>query len=138
MGLSDQINVLVAEDDADDYSFLEDFFTALCPHVNLIWVKDGEKLTELLFGPANPHPACLILDLNLPKKNGLEALKEIRAKKELQELPIIIFTTSTSEADRKYVCGFDKTTLAIKPSSHAGWEDFMKSTVMIHFPALKS
>ena len=130
--------ILVAEDDEDDYSLLKDIFKKIYPQINLIWVKDGEELTELLFKSSNSKPACIILDLNMPKKDGRQALAEIRAKKDLQDIPIIVFTTSASKADKLYVGEFGRTSFVTKPIGLSKYEDFVRSMVMIHLPELQA
>ena len=89
-----QLNILLADDDIDDCAFfkkaLEDFpistyYTA---------VHDGEKLMKQLTNETNELPNVLFLDLNMPRKNGFECLKEIKLNKKLNQLPVIIFSTS--------------------------------------------
>lgn len=69
-------------------------------------VKDGEELMDYLLHrgefanrPASPSPALILLDLNMPRKNGLEALKEIKSQPELRQIPVVMLTTSQTEWD---------------------------------------
>lgn len=69
-------------------------------------VEDGEQLMDYLLRreafadrPALPSPALILLDLNMPRKNGLEALKEIKALPELRQIPVVMLTTSKAEWD---------------------------------------
>jgi CheY-like chemotaxis protein len=77
-------------------------------------VEDGEELTEYLnhtgrySDPASaPRPAVILLDLNMPKKDGREALREIKVNPELRRIPIIVLTTSKADEDicRSYDLG---------------------------------
>ncbi len=77
-------------------------------------VQDGEELLDYLFRKGNytdptkaPRPGLILLDLNMPKKDGREALKEIKSHADLQDIPIVVFTTSKAEEDiyRSYKLG---------------------------------
>ena len=88
--------VLIAEDNEDDYVLTRDAFIEAGLPVELLWVKDGEELMDFLKSVA---PELILLDLNMPKKNGKEALKEIKADKRLRRMPVVAFSTSGSEND---------------------------------------
>ena len=89
-----QLNILLADDDIDDCAFfkkaLEDFPTS----TYFTAVHDGEQLMKQLTNETNELPNVLFLDLNMPRKNGFECLKEIKLNKKLKQLPVIIFSTS--------------------------------------------
>lgn len=88
--------IVIAEDNEDDYLLTRDAMQEAKLPVDLAWVKDGEELLNYL----RRQPAELILlDLNMPKKSGKEALKEIKASTLLRRIPVIAFTTSGSETD---------------------------------------
>ena len=89
--------ILVAEDSDDDFLLIQDAFTENGLPVELIWVRDGEELMDHLSRKSAPE--LILLDLKMPKKNGLEALKEIKADPALRRIPVIAFSTSASEED---------------------------------------
>ena len=90
--------VLLAEDDEDDYLLIKDIFDDLKNPVELRWVKDGEELLEALrTHPQKPH--VILLDLNMPRKDGREALKEIKSSLEWRRIPVIVLTTSRAPED---------------------------------------
>ncbi len=91
--------ILVAEDNEDDYLLMRDAIEENELHAELEWVKDGVELMTRL--QAAPYPELIILDLKMPRKNGIEALQEIKADPKLKLIPIIIFSTSNSETDIK-------------------------------------
>lgn len=108
------LTVLVADDDEDDRSFIRKAWNKSRAANDLRFVEDGEELTEYLnhtdryADPASaPRPAVILLDLNMPKKDGREALREIKANPDLRQIPIIILTTSQAEEDicRSYDLG---------------------------------
>jgi len=89
-----QLDILLADDDTDDCLFFEDALAELPVFTKLVAVHDGEKLMQQLNGETGRLPHILFLDLNMPRKNGFECLAEIKLNKKLQDLPVVIFSTS--------------------------------------------
>ncbi len=89
-----QLNIILAEDDIDDCNFFKRALTTGNLDANLTIVQNGEELMDLLARSATKLPHILFLDLNMPRKNGFECLAEIRLNKDLQTLPVIVFSTS--------------------------------------------
>jgi len=103
---SKPITILVADDDAEDRSFIKDAFDESRLANDLRFVVDGEDLMDYLrhrrkfADPAtSPRPGIILLDLNMPRKDGREALKEIKADPDLKRIPIVVLTTSKAEED---------------------------------------
>ncbi len=88
------LNILLADDDTDDCIFFKKALTELLIPTNLIAVHDGEQLMHLLINETTELPDILFLDLNMPRKNGVECLSEIKASEKLKQLPVIMFSTS--------------------------------------------
>ena len=108
------ITILMADDDQDDQLLMEEALLEGFPVSRLYFVSDGEELLEYLYGQGQyedpvkaPRPDLILLDLNMPKKDGREALKEIKTHPKLRHIPVVIFTTSYSAADvtRTYELG---------------------------------
>ncbi len=108
------LTVLVADDDEDDRSFIKKAWDKSRAANDLRFVEDGEELTEYLnhtgrySDPASaPRPAVILLDLNMPKKDGREALKEIKDNPDLRKIPVVVLTASKAEEDiyRSYDLG---------------------------------
>lgn len=101
--LHGSMSILVAEDDADDRVLLADAFAESGVVVTLDFVPDGvELLAYLARHDADPSlglPDLVLLDLNMPRMDGREALRAIREHERLRHLPVIILTTSTAELD---------------------------------------
>jgi CheY-like chemotaxis protein len=91
-----QLNVLLADDDLDDYTFFKTALSELPLATHLKAVKDGQQLMELLCDETYELPNVLFLDINMPRKNGFECLSEIKRNERLKNLPVIIFSTSNS------------------------------------------
>ncbi|MFH1700652.1 MAG: response regulator [Candidatus Zixiibacteriota bacterium] len=128
------ITILLAEDDPDDALMareaLED--NRLCNE--LVIVEDGEQLMNYLncrneFSDRSPDnlPGLILLDLNMPKKDGREALKEIKSNPKLRLIPIVVLTTSKAEEDilRTYDLGVNS--FITKPVSFESLVDIMKT-----------
>ncbi len=97
------ITILMADDDPDDRFLAQEAFVENKLANDLRFVEDGEELMQYLnkegkFSDA-PTPGLILLDLNMPKKDGRTALKEIKEIEKLRRIPIVILTTSKSEAD---------------------------------------
>jgi len=126
--------ILIAEDNEDDYLLARDTLQQCNPHVGLRWVKDGEELMDYLMHRGAyentaefPLPDLLLLDFNMPRKNGWEALKEIKAEPVLRRLPVVILTTSLAERDILYSYEQGANTFIHKPIGFQPFADVMKS-----------
>ena len=100
------INLLIADDDPDDRMMTQAALEESYLLNNLYFVENGQELMDFLkrrgkyTDPAtSPRPDLILLDLNMPRKDGREALMEIKADPELRSIPIIVLTTSKSEQD---------------------------------------
>lgn len=108
------ILILMAEDDADDRLLVKEALEESRVLNELRFVEDGEELLEYLRRQGryagegeSPRPGLVLLDLNMPRKDGREALREIKADPELRRIPIVVMTTSKAEEDifRSYDSG---------------------------------
>jgi len=101
------IRVLLADDDQDDRTDFKEAFTTLKLKTIVETVKNGDELMKYLKDTANIIPHLLFLDLNMPKKSGLECLREIKQIENLKNLTIVIYSTSSSENDveETFLCG---------------------------------
>lgn len=95
----DFLHILLADDDEDDRIFFRDAFEEVKIKTNVDFVHDGLALLEHLNNPETKLPNILFLDLNMPKKTGLECLVEIKKTEHLKDLIIAIYSTSSSEMD---------------------------------------
>ena len=98
---------LFAEDDDEDWMLIEDTFEHSAEPHRIERVKDGVELLARLRDPQLEIPNLILLDLKMPRKNGHEALAEIRADINLWHIPVVVMTSSRSEADiwRSYYNG---------------------------------
>ncbi|REL38438.1 response regulator [Rhodohalobacter sp. SW132] len=98
-----KLNIILAEDDYDDRLLFEEVIDELPVSVDLITFNNGDELMEWLTDNKNNLPDALFLDLNMPRKNGFAALGEIKRDTKLQDLPVIIFSTTTNSEMIKQV-----------------------------------
>ena len=100
------ISILLADDDPDDRKLTQEAFMENRLANDFHAVEDGEELMEYLYRRGQyeslrgePLPGLILLDLNMPRKDGREALKEIKADPDLRRIPIVVLTTSKAEED---------------------------------------
>lgn len=93
------IHVLLADDDKDDRTDFIEAFETLKIKTLVQTVKNGIELMKYLNDPSAAIPHLLFLDLNMPKKSGLECLIEIKRMERLKNLTVVIFSTSSSQKD---------------------------------------
>ena len=114
MKKAESVVLLIADDDPEDCMLMRDALAESRLANELHFVHDGEELLDYPHkrgayanGAAAPRPGLILLDLNMPKKDGREALKEIKESPSLRTIPIVVFTTSQAEEDifRSYDLG---------------------------------
>lgn len=97
------VEVLLVEDNPGDVRLTQEALKDGRVLVNLTVATDGVEALEFLKGsgahPSKPRPDLILLDLNLPRKNGREVLEEIKADEDLKRIPVIVMTTSKAEQD---------------------------------------
>lgn len=127
------ITILMADDDEDDCVMTREALEEARLGNDLRFVRDGEELLDYLkrrgrfAGAEAPRPGLILLDLNMPRKDGREALREIKADPELRRIPIVVLTTSKAEEDvfRTYDLGANS--FVSKPVTFEGLANLMRS-----------
>ena len=103
------IVLLMADDDPDDRELTKEALAESRVTNEIRFVEDGEALMDYLHRRKGyedaPRPGLILLDLNMPKKDGREALREIKASESLKRIPVVILTTSRAEEDM--LSGYD-------------------------------
>ena len=96
--------VLYADDDEDDLQLVREAFDNYASNVEVLTFPDGISLVKFLEmrEPLTPSPCLIILDINMPVLNGKETIKEIRQIEPYQEIPIVLFSTSSLPFDKKF------------------------------------
>jgi CheY-like chemotaxis protein len=126
--------LLVAEDDPDDQILVQDALETLPFRLELHFVEDGAALLAYLHdnGVEKPAPGLVLLDLNMPGKDGRAVLREIKADPALTDLPVVILTTSKAEEDARYCQNFGVDGYFRKPSSFKELTQILDRVVSEH------
>jgi CheY-like chemotaxis protein len=131
--LRQPITILLADDDPDDRMLATDALKESRLANDVRTVADGEELLDYLHrrgawsAPgAAPRPGLILLDLNMPRKDGREALQEIKADPELRRIPVVVLTTSKAEEDLLGTYNLGVNSFIVKPVSFDGLVDVMK------------
>jgi CheY-like chemotaxis protein len=128
------VTILLAEDDPDDRMLVQDAVAEGRLVNELRCVEDGEELMDYLHqrgryasDSAAPRPGLILLDLNMPRKDGREALREIKADPSLRQIPVVVLTTSKAEEDvfRSYDLGANS--FVTKPVTFQSLVELMKT-----------
>jgi CheY-like chemotaxis protein len=134
------ITILMADDDPDDRMLTREALEESRLANYLHFVEDGEQLMAYLRRQGNyahlahePLPGLILLDLNMPKKDGREALKEIKADPSLRFVPVVVLTTSKAEEDilRTYDLGVNS--FIVKPVTFDSLVDILKTLAKYWF-----
>jgi len=128
------LQLLLADDDEDDCFFFKEALAELPVATHLTTVQDGEQLMQWLTTNTGPLPQALFLDLNMPRKGGYECLVEIKADQQLQQIPVIILSTSFEKevADRLYKKG--ALDCIRKPTDFSQLKQLIQQTLMLLTP----
>ena len=127
------VNILMADDDPDDRMLAKMALTKSLLTNPLSFVKDGEELLDYLYHRGDfadpeqsPEPGLILLDLNMPRKNGREALKEIKSDSSLKHIPVVVMTTSDMEEDIVKSYDLGANSYITKPVSLSGLVQVMR------------
>lgn len=101
--------VLYADDDPDDIKFVEESFAETTQNIELITAFNGLDLLKYLekLNRLDPDPCLIILDVNMPLLNGKETLQKIRQMDRFENIPVVLFTTSSTDQDKNFAKNFN-------------------------------
>ncbi|OGW28248.1 MAG: two-component system response regulator [Nitrospirae bacterium GWC2_57_13] len=119
-----RIKILMADDDEDDRMMMKEALEEACLADVIHFVEDGEELMDYLRrrgvhaeARTSTRPDLILLDLNMPKRDGREALKEIKRDPDLRRIPIVVLTTSKAEEDVYRTYDLGANSYITKPAS---------------------
>jgi CheY-like chemotaxis protein len=126
--------ILMADDDVEDCQLVRDALGEADQRHDLRCVRDGEELFEYLRhrgeyenGNAAPHPDLILLDFKMPRKDGREALGELKADPQLRRIPVVVLTTSAVEDDIAFSYDMGANSFITKPTTFRRWVEIMKT-----------
>ncbi len=122
--------ILMADDDDDDRLLARDALAECHVDGDMRFVQNGEELMDYLcrrgkYGDA-PRPGLVLLDLNMPLKDGREALKEIKADPDLKRIPVVVLTTSKADTDISEIYSLGANSFISKPFQFEALVNVMK------------
>jgi CheY-like chemotaxis protein len=128
------IVILIADDDPEDRMLIKEALEESRLTNKIEFVENGEELLDYLQNKGKytdkdkyPVPGLILLDLNMPKKDGREALKEIKADPHLRVIPVIVLTTSKAEEDVLKTYDLGVSSFITKPVTFSALVDVMKT-----------
>ena len=131
---SRSIKILMADDDPEDCLLVQEALSDNQVIDNLHFVYDGEELMDYLHQrgkylqpDSSPRPGLILLDLNMPRKDGWEALQEIKADPHLQSIPVVILTTSNAREHIIRAHNLGANSFIRKPVTFSGLVEVMKA-----------
>ena len=126
-------SILIAEDDEDDYTLITDAIKSSQNKCQVNWVKDGEELLNFLYSTSDlgvgkkKRPDIILLDLNMPKKDGREALEEIKSHSNFKNIRVIILTASQANIDIRKTYDLGANFFIQKNFNYADFSSIMES-----------
>jgi CheY-like chemotaxis protein len=125
--------ILMVDDDPDDYYLVKEALIENGMHNDFRLVSDGMELMDYLFhrgkfaDSETPLPSLILLDLNMPRKDGREALKELKTYPALRRIPVVVFTTSTDVEDITACYEMGASSFISKPNTFDSLIETMKT-----------
>jgi len=124
--MKSNISIFLAEDDEDDALFFEDAIFELLVDANLVVLTDGVELMKQL-ETTEELPDIIFLDLNMPRKNGIECLKEIKRNSTLKTIKTVILSTTTDDTEIKKCYSLGADLFISKVSNHNEFKLVLKN-----------
>jgi len=127
------VKIILAEDDKDDQELFMEALSATKIPSEVTTVENGEELVNTLKDGSEPKPDIVFIDINMPIKGGKEALEEIKADRELKEIPAVMLSTSNHPADIEETFNKGANLYIQKPNSFTGFILILKKVFILHW-----
>lgn len=127
--------IAIVDDDADDREIIRDAFEANGNAIDYIFLENGDRLMQFLeSSAADSLPSLILIDLNMPGKDGREALKEIKGNSRFIAIPTIVFTTSSSARDKHTTYNLGANCFITKPDTFNKLVELSQSIIRLWLP----
>jgi CheY-like chemotaxis protein len=137
MNSDDQItHLIIADDDEDDQMLLKEAIQEYSDAIELTTISDGKQLMNFL--NKGNTPELILLDLNMPYKNGTECLMEIKGNENLRHIPVVILSTSRNVRDIELCFNFGANLFFTKPCSFQSLKTLIRSILSINWSVFKA
>ena len=117
--------VFIADDDSEDRSFISDAIKEEDASIDVIEVENGAELLDILKQEGTPEPSLIVVDMNMPKMNGLETITAIKSDSKLSAIPAVMVTTSSDPLLSLKAYKFGIADFFVKPYSFQGYREMV-------------
>jgi CheY-like chemotaxis protein len=131
-----ELNVFYADDDEEDQELFKNIALEIKENLRLVIQKDGIELIKQL--QSHPLPDIIFLDLNMPRQNGYDALKEIRNDKKMGNVPVVIFSTSDDDRAINATRQLGASLYVTKPNSFSAFKNIINHTLSLDWALFKT
>ena len=122
--------LLLVDDDPDDQHVFAEALLEVDDSVSLITASNGLEALERLMEHTLPLPDLIFLDLNMPKMNGKQFLKEIKNRSQLSQIPVVIYSTSSARIDKEETLSLGALDFIVKPDSYGELCNAIRSVIV--------
>lgn len=143
-GRQKTVTILMADDDEDDSMLVREALAESQLQIEAYIVRNGEELMDFLYNRGQyvdkssaPRPDLILLDLNMPKKDGIEALRDIKSDPQLRRIPVVVLTTSGAQEDIDNTYDLGANSFIIKPVTFDSFVEVMKTLEKYWFEIVK-
>jgi len=121
--------LFLIDDDADDQHVFAEALSEVDDSVDLVTATNGLEALERLRDSSQPLPDLIFLDLNMPKMNGKQFLKEVKNVPRLSEIPVVIYSTSSARMDKEETLALGASEFVVKPDSYGELCNAIRSVI---------
>ena len=124
--MKSQKTVFIADDDPDDRSFISDAIKEEDTSIDIIEAEDGAELLDIIKQEDIAEPSLIVLDMNMPKMNGLETINAIKADTELSVIPAVMVSTSSNPTLSRKAFEYGISDFFVKPYNFKGYREMAR------------
>ena len=121
--------ILYVDDDSDDCIFLMESFAASPLNTDLVCASNGEEAIQYLNAEKDTLPSLIILDLNMPRKDGKQTLRDLKADPQFAGIPVVILSTSRNKIDKDVCTKLGAVSYLEKPFHYEGYKDVVNNCI---------